>query len=53
MGQNIILLFYYFILGPVVAAFNDFWRMIWEQDANKIIMVTNLVEKSRVITVYI
>lgn len=43
----IIYLTIYFV-GPVVAAFNDFWRMIWEQDTDKIIMVTNLVEKSRV-----
>ena len=35
-------------LGPVSAAFNDFWRMVWEQNSYTIVMVTNLIEKSRV-----
>ena len=35
-------------LGPVSAAFNDFWRMVWEQNSHTIVMVTNLIEKSRV-----
>ena len=35
-------------LGPVSAAFNDFWRMVWEQNTYTIVMVTNLIEKSRV-----
>ena len=35
-------------LGPVLAAFNDFWRMVWEQNTHTIVMVTNLIERSRV-----
>lgn len=34
--------------GPVVAAFDDFWRMVWEQNTHTIVMVTNLVERSRI-----
>ena len=44
MGQ-----LYYVYLGPVSAAFNDIWRMVWEQNSYTIVMVTNLIEKSRVI----
>ena len=35
-------------LGPVSAAFNDFLRMVWEQNSYTIVMATNLIEKSRV-----
>ena len=35
-------------LGPVSAAFNDFLRMVWEQNSYTIAMTTNLIEKSRV-----
>lgn len=34
--------------GPVAASFNDFWRMVWEQNSEIIVMVTNLIEKSRI-----
>ena len=37
-----------FFAGPVAASFSDFWRMVWEQNSHIIVMVTNLIEKSRV-----
>ena len=32
----------------MAASFSDFWRMVWEQNSHIIVMVTNLIEKSRV-----
>eukprot|EP00057_Strongylocentrotus_purpuratus_P017912 XP_011672386.1 PREDICTED: receptor-type tyrosine-protein phosphatase F isoform X1 [Strongylocentrotus purpuratus] len=30
--------------GPNVASVKDFWRMVWEEDCGKIVMLTNTVE---------
>lgn len=37
-------------LGPNVASVKDFWRMVWEEDCGKIIMLTNMVEGDKVTT---
>ncbi|XP_034744830.1 receptor-type tyrosine-protein phosphatase F isoform X17 [Etheostoma cragini] len=34
--------------GPLPETLSDFWRMVWEQRSNTIIMMTRLEEKSRV-----
>lgn len=34
--------------GPLSETFGDFWRMVWEQRAASVVMMTRLEEKSRV-----
>ncbi|KAL2098147.1 hypothetical protein ACEWY4_007354 [Coilia grayii] len=34
--------------GPLPESFGDFWRMVWEQRAATVVMMTRLEEKSRI-----
>ncbi|XP_041917815.1 receptor-type tyrosine-protein phosphatase S-like isoform X7 [Alosa sapidissima] len=34
--------------GPLPESFGDFWRMVWEQRAASVVMMTRLEEKSRI-----
>ncbi|XP_026091294.1 receptor-type tyrosine-protein phosphatase S isoform X34 [Carassius auratus] len=34
--------------GPLPETFGDFWRMVWEQRATTVVMMTRLEEKSRI-----
>ncbi|KAF2893956.1 hypothetical protein ILUMI_12217 [Ignelater luminosus] len=33
--------------GPTVATVNDFWRMIWQENVNYIVMLANVVEEGK------
>ena len=34
--------------GPNIASVKDFWRMVWQYNCEKIVMLTNLVEGEKV-----
>lgn len=36
------------IVGPMKVMFRDFWRMIWQKQCCKIVMLTNLMEACKV-----
>lgn len=39
---------YSHVAGPLKNTINDHWRMIWQNDTRKIIMLTNLIEGTNV-----
>ena len=43
----------YSISGPKPPTIHDMWRMIWELQTNRIVMVTGLVEKGKVRNIFL
>lgn len=41
-----------FNLGPTAAVVEDFVRMLWEIQVEKVVMLTNLTEKGKVRSLY-
>lgn len=39
--------------GPLPATRKDMWRMVWERQVPMIIMLTQIVERGRVRTIYL
>lgn len=37
-------------LGPLDHTVNDFWRMVWQCECGKIVMLTNIFEEGKVNT---
>lgn len=36
------------VLGPLINTLDDFWRMVWNEKCDKIVMLTNLIEDDKV-----
>jgi protein tyrosine phosphatase len=38
----------YFTIGPKSSSTVDFWRLVWQENVNQIIMLTNIIEDGKV-----
>lgn len=47
-SMYLLLIYIYFVLGPLPKTSSDFWRMVWEQHCLLVVMTTKVTERGRI-----